>query len=347
MTQLHGTVQDITRSKQAELALVETSDRLAEAQHLAGIGHWSRDMKTGKPYWSEETCRIHGLDPSLGPPVSFDELRALFMPQSWTSVSALYERCREEGVPGECDAEIIRPDGERRWISLRGAAKRDASGAIAQLHGTIQDITERKQAEARLLDTSARLEEAQRLALIGHWTKNTSTGERYWSDEVYRLHGRDPSVGPPQTPEDYRALFTPESWAILSPLVESCRREAAPYECDVEIARPDGDRRWVSVRGAASRDASGAITQTHGTIQDITQRMRAGAALAETTARLEEAQRLSGIGHWTMDERTGEQYWSDQAYRIHGARSFAGAAKKFRRASRHVHARELGGDFGV
>ena len=227
-------------------------------------------------------------------------------------------RCQREGVPYECDVEIIRPDGERRWVSARGEAIRDASGVVIQAHGTIQDITERKLADAALAETTARLKEAQQLTGIGHWTRDLRTDTPYWSGETYRIHGRDPSLGPPKHYPEIRSDFTPKSWAIVSAALKRLREEGVPYELDAEIVKPNGERRWASFRGAVQRDASGAIIQTHGTVQDITERKLAAEALAETTARLKEAQRLAGIGHWTRNTKNGKRYWSEEAYRIHG-----------------------------
>ena len=63
-----------------------------------------------------------------------------------------------EGIPYECDAEVVRPDGSHRWIVARGETGRTADGNIINLHGTVQDITERKQAETTLLDRKSKLD---------------------------------------------------------------------------------------------------------------------------------------------------------------------------------------------
>ncbi len=306
--QTHGTVQDITERKLADAALAETTARLKEAQHLTGIGHWTRDLRTDTAYWSDETYRIHGRDPSLGPPKHYSEVRSDFTPESWAIVSAALKGQREEGVPYELDAEIVTPNGERRWASLRGAAQRDASGAIIQTHGTVQDINERKLAAEALAEKTARLKEAQRVAGIGHWTRDHKNGQRFWSEETYRIYGRDPALGPPVDYDALSAFFTTESWAVLWVAMERLIGEGVPYEFDAEIIRPDGEHRWINVHGAASRDENGIIVQTHGTLQDITERKRADAELAETTAMLREAQRIAKIGHWRRNLKTGAAY---------------------------------------
>ena len=52
-----------------------------------------------------------------------------------------------DGVPYEYDAEVVRPDGEHRWITARGEVVKGNDGQIIRLQGTVQEITERKLAE--------------------------------------------------------------------------------------------------------------------------------------------------------------------------------------------------------
>ena len=60
------------------------------------------------------------------------------------------EEALRTGTPYELDVEMIRADGSKRWLIARGEARRNNQGRIVQLAGTVQDITERKQAEKSL-----------------------------------------------------------------------------------------------------------------------------------------------------------------------------------------------------
>ena len=70
----------------------------------------------------------------------------LYPHDSWQKVNAAVTKAVETGVGYELDVEAIR-DGARIWVTTRSEAVRDAEGRIVGLHGTVQDITERKQAE--------------------------------------------------------------------------------------------------------------------------------------------------------------------------------------------------------
>ncbi|MFA4968166.1 MAG: ATP-binding protein [Sulfuritalea sp.] len=141
----------------ARQAAERAAAELGEAQRLSGIGNWRWDVVKDVHTWSEEIYRIYGRDPAL-PPAAYPEVSQYFTPQSWAALAAAVERGIAAGRPYECDAEVLRPDGDHRWITARGEALRDAAGKVIALYGTVQDITERKLAADELMRRNAELE---------------------------------------------------------------------------------------------------------------------------------------------------------------------------------------------
>ncbi|MDP1663774.1 MAG: ATP-binding protein [Methylobacter sp.] len=129
---------------------------LEEAQHLAGIGNWTWNLRTNQYTWSDEIYRIYGRDLTL-PPAAYPEVQTYFTPESWVGLAAAVEKGLTEGVSYECDTEVVRPDGSHRWIIARGKASHDTEGNIIGLYGTVQDITERKRTEQALRESEERL----------------------------------------------------------------------------------------------------------------------------------------------------------------------------------------------
>ncbi len=136
----------------------------------------------------------------------------------------------------------------------------------------------RDRLETLVAERTAELKEAQRLAGIGHWKWDFRADVAVWSEELYRVFGRDPAQ-PPANYQEIPRYFTPKSWASLSAAVEQAIAGAIPYEVDAEVVRPDGVHRWVVTRGEAVRDAGGTIVALRGMVQDITERKQAEEAL--------------------------------------------------------------------
>ena len=149
---------------------------------------------------------------------------------------------------------------------------------------TVADITARKQSEALLRDNEALLAQAQRLGQIGSWRWDFRVDQPAWSEEMFRILGRDPALGPVAY-TDIPRYFAPQSWSRLSAAVERTIAEGVPYELEVELAHPAGPR-WAIARGEPVRDAGGAVVELRGMLQDITAAKEAQRALRDSEEQL-------------------------------------------------------------
>jgi PAS domain S-box-containing protein len=117
-------------------SLRQSEARLAEAQRIARVGHWEWDVGTDRFTCSAETAAILGI-PFEQRPTTFLEFREWF--------------ASAELLTGESEIDfehrLVRPDGETRDVHIRGTA---VNGDPAHVFGTIQDVTDRRMAEAEL-----------------------------------------------------------------------------------------------------------------------------------------------------------------------------------------------------
>lgn len=136
-------------AKQAE-ELTESQAILAEAQQFARVGHWRRIFSSGELIWSDETFRIYDRDPALGTP-TLDEMLNWVSPadrQLWDSCA---RRAREDGQSYEFDCLVQPHIGVKKFLHVRGRPTCDASGRVNGLFGTVQDISQRREAEQALM----------------------------------------------------------------------------------------------------------------------------------------------------------------------------------------------------
>ncbi len=122
---------------------------------------------------------------------------------------------------------------------------------------------------AQLQESQAKLQQAHQLAQIGIWDWDCGTGRILWSEELFRIAGRDPGLGAPAFAE-LPAIFGAESWERLKMTRDRILAAGEPYKLELEIIRPDSSVRWIYVFGGPTLDRHGAVTGLHGTVQDIT-----------------------------------------------------------------------------
>ena len=333
---LFGTVQDITELKHAEEArhalsrdLQESKEWLEEAQRVAHIGYWVWDLETNRVIWSEETYRIFGLPPQVGS-LDIAIIGEMFHPDDREAVFRSAEETRRSGTRADCEHRLFRPNGEMRVVHSLGDLKKDSSGRPRQIFGTTQDITDRKRAEEalqrmsyRLQESNARLEEAQRIAHVGHWEWNLDTSNLVWSDETYRIYG----MAPQERPIDIamlREMIHPEDRESMFRKAEESFLSGVRADAEHRIVRPNGEVRTVHSRADARRDASGRPYEMFGTVQDVTERKLAEQALRRSQFYLSEGERLAHMGSWASGDlgiRWSDDldiYWSDEVYKIFG-----------------------------
>jgi PAS domain S-box-containing protein len=140
--------REIDDRRKAENDLRMREAELIEAQRVAHMGSWYWDAKTDAVSASEETFHIMGFDPEKRFPDFKDQEGLVYPPESWQLLNPAVLMAVETGVGYELDLKARRAmDGATIWFTTRGEAVRDSDRRIVGLRGTIQDITERKQAE--------------------------------------------------------------------------------------------------------------------------------------------------------------------------------------------------------
>jgi PAS domain S-box-containing protein len=152
--------QDITEHKLAIEALRESEARFKQAAHLANLGHWSYDEIADRfEYVSEEIAHIQGISVAeyLTSINSTEKDIARAHPDDRERYGAALRYAQNNGTAYDVTYKLERPDGEIRHVRELGEPILDESGRLVRSVGTVQDITEIKQAEEALRENEALL----------------------------------------------------------------------------------------------------------------------------------------------------------------------------------------------
>src|SRR5260370_4073621 len=157
MVGAYKTARDVTQSREVEMALRESEQRMRFSLEAANFGSWNWDILTGKVQWSENMERIHGQ--SAGSFAgNFESFVQCIRQEDRSQVQEAIQRALDGDGKYHCEYRQVREDGTVSWMEARGRVIRDASGRPVRLMGVCMDISERKRAEEALKHARADLE---------------------------------------------------------------------------------------------------------------------------------------------------------------------------------------------
>jgi len=152
-------------------------------------------------------------------------------------------------------------------------------------------VAERQRAEEELKESEARLKEAQILGRIGSWEYDVNSKKIFWSDETYVLYGRDPALGPP-TEEEEAKYYSADQAKILRDYAARSIQSGEEFKYDLEVQLPGGKKAFFLATMIPVKDESGKVVKLLGTVQDITERLRAEEDLKQKMAEVEKINRF-------------------------------------------------------
>ena len=129
--------------------LGESERKLAEAQRISHVGHWERDLALDRYTLSDETYRIYALEPQERI-MGFSDIEKLVHPADRHLRAAAWAVAVETGRY-DVEYRVVHPSGDVRVVHSQGNVARDDSGRPRRVFGSVQDITERKRVEQRLV----------------------------------------------------------------------------------------------------------------------------------------------------------------------------------------------------
>jgi len=271
VTEVIGTVMDVTEHELLTQELRRREAYLAEAQKLSHTGSFGWKPDAGEIVWSDETYRIFEYDRSVKPTI--DSVTQRVHPQDRADFQKVIDGASRGATDFEHAYRLLLPDGGVKHVHAIAHVLQDASGN-REFVGAVTDITERKTAEEALRSSQAYLAEAQRLSHTGSWAWNLSNDARYWSEECYRVLGFDPRDAAPRIEELIQRIH-PDDQPAFRESAKRARYNKLDEEVDYRIVHPGGAVRDIHSIGHPVFNQCGDLIEYTGTVIDVTERRRA------------------------------------------------------------------------
>ncbi len=147
------------------------------------------------------------------------------------------------------------------------------------------------------------LKEAQELALLGNWSYDFIQGKSYWSESIYDIFGvpRNESI------LGFGAFFNlvvAKDRKRVEAIMRKAQRKGGTFNLDYCILTPAGEEKYIEEYGYSEQDEKGKVTRLYGTVQDITQRVKADQELTNSEYKYRSLFESSPLPSYIFDRET-------------------------------------------
>ena len=309
-----GVLIDIEERRQIEAERDQAQTLLRSFVEAAPGVVYAKDRQGRLLIGNRGTTELIGVPPEQY--VGRTDAELLHDPAQAAAVMAADERIMSSGRTEQLEEAVSFPDGRRaHWLSTK-APLRDADGTVVGLVGTSLDITERKDAEARHQEIEERYRLAARATNDAIWDWRMSDGHVIWNEALADLFGHAMSETDAQWWLDH--IHPDDRARIDADIHQVIDGDGTTWHGEYRFRRADGSYASVLDRGAVLRGPAGEPLRMIGAMLDLTARMAAETALAESEERLRFATEAGDMGFWDLDLVHGVLIWPSRTKAMFG-----------------------------
>lgn len=260
----------------AQRALADSERKFRTLSDASPVGVYHTDAQGLCTYTNACWWSIYGLsfEQTLG-----EGWSSTLHPDDRAAVFAEWQRTAAAGLEFEMEYRVQRPDKTVRQVRSLARAVRGEDGTVTGFVGTVEDVTEARQAQRRLRDSEDFLDRTGRVAGVGGWELDLQDGTIQWSDQTCRIHDVEPGHRP--TFAEAVSFYAPEGRAAIREAIEQAIEQRMPFDLELPMTTASGRSVWVRTVGEVTY-ADGRPLRAFGAFQDITRRHDAEVALRES-----------------------------------------------------------------
>lgn len=292
ITHMQGIISDVTERIQANEQQEALLTSLNQAQQIAGLGSWEAELPSGNQSWSDNYYRMLGLEPGQVTPSS-DYFWKQVHPDDIGLVKQMAERAINKQQKLRYEFRMCLPDGEVKWF-YNQLWPTVIEGKSIGLSGVTMDITDRKQAEEKLLASEEQFRQVFENSPVGLISFNEQGVITNCNQQFVEIIGSsyEKLIGLDMTklPDEY----------IRKAVLKTLAGENAMHEGLYKSVTANKSTE-VNVQFAPIQNAKGQITGGVGIVEDITERIAAAREIHQSQERYRMVYDYSPIGIINFD----------------------------------------------
>jgi PAS domain S-box-containing protein len=261
-------ILDISERKLAMELIKRNEEQLARAQQLAQLGNWELFLEHDQITWSDSVYDIYGVSKKAFLPTLNNMM--LFVPQAErASLERAFANAIENHTIMSVEHSIVRPDGSVRMVYEIGEPEYDAQGKLIRFHGSVQDITERKQTEQEALRAKNLLQSTLENIPEMIFSADTKLNMLYVSPQCLELTGYTEEEFLTEPSLWYSTIHKEDRKAVEDSVIPELLAGTRQH-CEVRITTKDSQCKWLMLRISPRLDKNGLVYRLDGSASDMT-----------------------------------------------------------------------------
>jgi two-component system, cell cycle sensor histidine kinase and response regulator CckA len=286
---LERSIRYAVQQSRSERALRESEERFRQLAENIGAVFWLHDLASARSiYVSPAFERIWGR-PAEALYADPDVWLASIHPDDRPAADPV----RSADQPYELEYRIVRPDGTVRWIRDRGFPIRDGQGSVYRTAGIAEDVTERKEAQAALVQREAHFRSLIENAHDAIMIVDERCTMRYHSPSLERLLGFPHAELAGRN--GFELVHPDDLPGVLEVFGDLLTRPGGSVRHEYRVATSDGGWTLLDTRGTNllhDPAVGGIVLNSH----DVTERRRAEEGLRLSEEQLRQSQKMEAVG---------------------------------------------------
>ena len=267
-----GTLTDafndmLARVQQNEGEIYRSAERLRLALEAAKIGAWDWNLVRDEMVWNERNYEIFALN--AGTRIDSRVFFSLVHPEDRIRVKETVESAAATATDFSTEFRLTQPERQPHYVILRGRFLKSIAGDPLRAMGVTMDVTERRGAELRMIESELRFRAVAERAPAMIWSCDATLNRDYVNKTWLNFTGRalEQELG-----TRWQENVPPADVARWREVAGAAAAQSDPYSIEYRLRRADGALRWVFETGSARTGADGSFAGYLGSCIDITAR---------------------------------------------------------------------------